>query len=509
MRWERAGWVVVEGAVAVGLGVSIHHVALVIRLAAYISHANRRHPIDLLLHRGVPGLGHGRLEAPGEGILLIDRAGNRRVDRRFVVRVGPWDLACAGAEWVAVRRAERRGCPWVVEVHVSGQRLAGVRCAVTNYAASGANRRIRRRTRGECRSKGRHIDDVVVVGVRHRSTEHAECGVEGGARHVFGLIGNADAGLKEHHAAGAKPGSHIGVAGVNQSRWRGGEHFALLAGHESRPTATDRSRRNVRIPAQAKGKGQAGLQAELVVDVRVDQPSLDVGQFACSLLEVAHVTHEPVCHAIAGVAAAEVDDGVGRIVGGVFDRPLMHQIDARRDGVTVDGLDQSVGEADGATDFIRGLRPAAVGGAEICALHIAARLGDADVARPAHVLAVMVEDRGAVMRALLGPETRERVHRGGVHRPGVLRNLVEVPHLFAERLAPVDHVDHGEDIARRVAGRLHKFVDERAQREALALGQVVVNLGRVLVELGISQAGRCVQHPPGQILGRGGRRRSP
>ena len=187
----------------------------------------------------------------------------------------------------------------------------------------------------------------------------------------------------------------------------------------------------------------------------------------------------------------------------------MHQIDARRHGVTVQGLDQGVGEAYRATDFIRGLGPAAIGAAEICAFHIAARLGDVDVARPAHVLAAMVHRWRAVMRALLGPKTCERVDRGGVHRPGVLRDLVEIPHLLAEGLAPVDHVDHGQDIARRVAGRLHEFVDERAQREALVLGQIVVNLGRVLVVLGIRQIGRCVQHLPGQILGRGGRRRSP
>ena len=67
--------------------------------------------------------------------------------------------------------------------------------------------------------------------------------MERGLRHITWLVGDADAGLKVSLVGGAKAGSHIGVAGVNQSRWRGGEHQALLAGHESRPTASDRSRR--------------------------------------------------------------------------------------------------------------------------------------------------------------------------------------------------------------------------------------------------------------------------
>ncbi len=79
-------------------------------------------------------------------------------------------------------------------------------------------------------------------------------------------------------------------------------------GDEGRPAPADGNRSEVGIPTQAKRQCQSRFHAELVVDIRVDQPSLDVGQLARSLLEAAHVTQQPVRHAVAGVVAAEADD---------------------------------------------------------------------------------------------------------------------------------------------------------------------------------------------------------
>ena len=202
-----------------------------------------------------------------------------------------------------------------------------------------------------------------------------------------------------------------GIAREDQSGWRCGEDHALLACHKSRPTAADRNGRKVRIPAHAQSQGQARLHPILVVHVRIDLPALDVGQFAGSLLEAAHVTQQPVGKSIAGIAAAEADDGVSRVVGCVFDRPLVLQVDAHRQSVPVNGLDQRVGDSLRAADLVRGLSPAAVGAAEIRAFHIADRLDDADVARPAHRLAVLVQHRRAVVRALLRPQNRGRIDR--------------------------------------------------------------------------------------------------
>ena len=66
LRRQRAGRVVVVGAVAVGSVVDIQHIALVIRLAADIGQANSGDSVDLLLHGSIPGLGKGGFEAPGE-----------------------------------------------------------------------------------------------------------------------------------------------------------------------------------------------------------------------------------------------------------------------------------------------------------------------------------------------------------------------------------------------------------------------------------------------------------
>jgi len=51
------------------------------------------------------------------------------------------DLAGAGAEWVAVWCIERRGRPWIVEVHESGHRLAvfGVQLVTTPPVSKSAN----------------------------------------------------------------------------------------------------------------------------------------------------------------------------------------------------------------------------------------------------------------------------------------------------------------------------------------------------------------------------------
>ncbi len=137
-------------------------------------------------------------------------------------------------------------------------------------------------------------------------------------------------------------GVHTWVARVNQARRRGRENNALLMRDERRSWSAHRHWREVRIPAQAQGQGQSGLHSELIVKIRIDLPSLDIGQFARSLGETAHVTQQPVGNPIAGVVAAKVDESIGRIVGCVFDRPLVLQIDAHRHVVTVNGLDQCV-----------------------------------------------------------------------------------------------------------------------------------------------------------------------